>query len=561
MEPKYVKRRQNGLAVLVASIVLIVGTIGYVAWHNLRDLGVPKDYEGEGNGVTQLVQVEEGSSMSQLGPQLVEKNVVASEESFQTAVANNPMASQIQPGFFRLQEEMSAKSAVSALLNDENKVDMLDVPGGLTLSDVVVVGGDIRYGIYSKISKVSCSDGSCVDKAELERVAANVDPVELGAPEWALDAIRARGNDPKRLEGLIAPGQYVLDPNMSAQEILTDLITRSTKQYNETNIVERAQAMNLSPYELLTAASLVEREAPAGEFDKVARVILNRLAEPMRLEFDSTVNYDLADVELATTDEARARETPWNTYAKDGLPDTPIASPSEDAIQAMENPAEGDWTFFVTVDEQGTTVFSNNYDEHLANVDRAINSGILDSQREGEGAGGSDVDAALHYLARMIEAGEDPRFIARRLMVHASEDIGMADPTALHTAVAAAQAAQLIGLPEARIPLAQATIHLATAPKSNAVIAAISAAQADVAAGKIGHVPPHLRDGHYEGAKKLGHAVGYKYPHDDPRGVVAQQYLPDELAGAVYYEPTNHGAESRIRDYLGRLRNLIRGKK
>ncbi|KXI15076.1 ATPase, AAA family [Corynebacterium sp. CMW7794] len=174
---------------------------------------------------------------------------------------------------------------------------------------------------------------------------------------------------------------------------------------------------------------------------------------------------------------------------------------------------------------------------------------------------GSDVDAALHYLARMIEAGEDPRFIARRLMVHASEDIGMADPTALHTAVAAAQAAQLIGLPEARIPLAQATIHLATAPKSNAVIAAISAAQADVAAGKIGHVPPHLRDGHYEGAKKLGHAVGYKYPHDDPRGVVAQQYLPDELAGAVYYEPTNHGAESRIRDYLGRLRNLIRGKK
>ncbi|OFK65094.1 replication-associated recombination protein A [Corynebacterium sp. HMSC074A09] len=174
---------------------------------------------------------------------------------------------------------------------------------------------------------------------------------------------------------------------------------------------------------------------------------------------------------------------------------------------------------------------------------------------------GSDVDAALHYLARMIEAGEDPRFIARRLIVHASEDVGMADPTALPTAVAAAEAAALIGLPEARIPLAQATIHLATAPKSNSVINAINSAQADVRAGKSGHVPPHLRDGHYEGAKRLGNAVGYQYPHDDPRGVLAQQYLPETLADAEYYQPTDHGAEKRVREYLGRLRDIIRGRR
>lgn len=174
---------------------------------------------------------------------------------------------------------------------------------------------------------------------------------------------------------------------------------------------------------------------------------------------------------------------------------------------------------------------------------------------------GSDVDAALHYLARMIEAGEDPRFIARRLIVHASEDIGMADPTALPTAVAAAEAAALIGLPEARIPLAQATIHLATAPKSNSVINAINSAQADVRAGKSGYVPPHLRDGHYEGAKRLGNAVGYQYPHDDPRGVLAQQYLPETLADAEYYQPTDHGAEKRVREYLGRLRDIIRGRR
>ena len=174
---------------------------------------------------------------------------------------------------------------------------------------------------------------------------------------------------------------------------------------------------------------------------------------------------------------------------------------------------------------------------------------------------GSDADAALHYLARMVEAGEDPRFIARRLIIHASEDIGMADPTALPTAVAAAEAAALIGLPEARIPLAQATIHLATAPKSNSVVNAINAAQADVQAGKIGHVPAHLRDGHYEGAKRLGNAVGYIYPHDDPRGVVAQQYLPDALGDATYYHPTDHGAEKRVHDYLGRLRDIIRGRR
>ena len=172
---------------------------------------------------------------------------------------------------------------------------------------------------------------------------------------------------------------------------------------------------------------------------------------------------------------------------------------------------------------------------------------------------GSDVDAALHYLARMLEAGEDPRFVARRLVIHASEDIGMADPTALQTAVAAAQAVQLIGMPEARLTLAQATIHLATAPKSNSVIAAINAATEDVRAGRIGHVPPHLRDGHYEGAERLGNAVGYNYPHDDPRGVVTQRYLPEILDEAVYYEPAGHGAEKRIAGYLGKLRRIVRG--
>jgi putative ATPase len=169
---------------------------------------------------------------------------------------------------------------------------------------------------------------------------------------------------------------------------------------------------------------------------------------------------------------------------------------------------------------------------------------------------GSDVDAALHYLARMIEAGEDPRFIARRLVILASEDIGLADPGALSVATAAMTSAAQIGLPEARLPLAQATIHLALAPKSNAVIRAIDAAQADVRAGLVGQVPAHLRDGHYPNAAALG-VTGYRYPHDDPTGVVAQQYAPDPVRGRRYYEPEGHGTEARLADVLARLRRAV----
>ncbi|PPF61304.1 AAA family ATPase [Clavibacter michiganensis] len=172
---------------------------------------------------------------------------------------------------------------------------------------------------------------------------------------------------------------------------------------------------------------------------------------------------------------------------------------------------------------------------------------------------GSDVDAALHYLARMIEAGEDPRFIARRIIVSASEDIGLADPQALVVAVAAADAVQLIGMPEGRIPLAQAVVHLATAPKSNASYLGIDQAIADVRAGAFGRVPLHLRDAHYPGAKRLGHGKGYRYPHDADIGVVTQQYLPDELVGRTYYSPTQHGHERDLSVRLEKLRRIVRG--
>ncbi|WP_248242219.1 replication-associated recombination protein A [Microbacterium kunmingense] len=203
-------------------------------------------------------------------------------------------------------------------------------------------------------------------------------------------------------------------------------------------------------------------------------------------------------------------------------------------------------------------------------VSQAVDRALLRYDRQGDehydvisafikSIRGSDVDAAIHYLARMIEAGEDPRFIARRLIISASEDIGLADPQALVIAVAAADAVQLIGMPEGRIPLAEATAYLATTAKSNAAYLAVDAAIADVRAGGFGRVPVHLRDAHYPGAKRLGHGKGYRYPHDSDVGVVAQQYLPDELRGKQYYRPTNHGQERDVQARLEKIRKLLEG--
>ncbi|MFC4064915.1 replication-associated recombination protein A [Actinoplanes subglobosus] len=206
----------------------------------------------------------------------------------------------------------------------------------------------------------------------------------------------------------------------------------------------------------------------------------------------------------------------------------------------------------------------------LATAEKAVDVAAVRYDRDGDAhydvisafiksMRGSDPDAALHYLARMLVAGEDPRFIARRIVIFASEDVGMADPQALLVATAAAQAVQNVGLPEAGLNLAHAVVHLATAPKSNSVTVALGEAMADVRAGRGGPVPPHLRDAHYPGSRGLGHGRGYRYPHDDPRGVVRQQYVPDDLVGTDYYRPTDHGAERAVGERVPRLRRIVRG--
>jgi len=213
-----------------------------------------------------------------------------------------------------------------------------------------------------------------------------------------------------------------------------------------------------------------------------------------------------------------------------------------------DGPAEVDVDMVESAVDEAAVRYDRDGDQHYD-----VASAFIKSIR------GSDVDAAVHYLVRMLTAGEDPRFVARRLVIAASEEIGMADPTSLQIAVAAAQAVQLIGMPEAQLTLTQATIHLATAPKSGSVTDALAAARADIGAGKAGMVPAHLRDGHYSGAQALGNAVGYRYPHDHPDGVLTQQYPPDELIGVDYYTPTTRGNEAELARRVPRLRAVVRG--
>ena len=203
--------------------------------------------------------------------------------------------------------------------------------------------------------------------------------------------------------------------------------------------------------------------------------------------------------------------------------------------------------------EQAVDVAAVRYDRD-GDAHYDVTSAFIKSMR------GSDPDAALHWLARMLVAGEDARFIARRIVIFASEDVGMADPVALSVAVAAAHAVEHVGLPEAQLNLAQAVVHMATAPKSNAVTVALGAATDDVRKGHGGSVPRHLRDSHYQGARGLGHGAGYRYPHEDPRGVVTQQYAPDELVGVDYYRPTEHGAERAVAARVPVLRRIVRGE-
>jgi UPF0755 protein len=378
------RRIVTGFA-LAMLIVVVVGTVflGSKLWHSL--FGPGNDYSGDGvNDV--VIQIHDGDSTTAIAKTLQEHKVVATVSAFVDAAEDNAAISSIQPGFYKLRTEIPASNAVERLADPQNRVGLLVIPEGRQLDNLQDVKTNaVTDGILSLISRATCVnlDGErrCVSLDDLKQTAATAAPSSLSVPDWAMNTVSAMGDDHRRLEGLIAPGSWNIDPSATPQDILSKLIGTSATQYAQGGLLDTAKALNMSPYQILTVGSLVQRESKPDDFAKVARVIYNRLAENRTLEFDSTVNYPLDRIEVATTDADRAQQTPWNTYVRPGLPATPICSPGEPALAAAEQPAAGDWLYFVTIDLQGTTVFTRDYEQHLANIELAQRNGVLDSAR------------------------------------------------------------------------------------------------------------------------------------------------------------------------------------
>lgn len=379
------KRRIVGGLALGSLIVIVVGAVflGSKLWHTL--FGTGNDFSGAGVQDV-VIQIHDGDSTTAIGQTLQEHNVVATVSAFVDAAEGNAAISSIQPGFYKVRTEIPASNAVERLADPQNRVGKLVIPEGRQLDDLQDVKTNaVTDGIFTLISRATCVnlDGErrCVSADALREVANTASPSALAVPEWAVNAVTALGNDHRRLEGLIAPGTWNIDPSAQPQDILSTLIATSATQYAHGGLLDTAKAMNMSPYQVLTVGSLVQRESTPEDFAKVARVIYNRLAENRTLEFDSTVNYPLDRIEVATTDADRAQNTPWNTYVRPGLPATPICSPSQPALAAAEKPEPGDWLYFVTIDMQGTTLFTRDYQQHLANIELAKRNGVLDSAR------------------------------------------------------------------------------------------------------------------------------------------------------------------------------------
>lgn len=374
--------------VLGLVVILAIAGGGYFVYDKLA--GGPaaaEDFAAGNAGNSVVVRVHPGDTAEQIGTEAVDKGVVASAGAFMGAAVQNSAMASVQPGYYLLPSNVPASQAVGALVDPTSRVGSVVISEGRQLHDAADVNtGAVKKGIYTLLSEASCIDvtGSgtptCISYPDFNAAGGVDDPEALGVPDWATDRVRGVPDRDRQLEGLIAAGSWDIDPTASPGDILRQLVSESASTYEDTGILTAGSNSGLDPYQTLVAASLVERESLPNDFSKVARVILNRLAEPQKLEFDSTVNYALDTTEVATTDADRAAVTPWNTYAMEGLPATPISSPSVAAVQAVEAPADGDWLYFVTINQAGDTLFTRDYDEHLANIGK-VEGGFLDSGR------------------------------------------------------------------------------------------------------------------------------------------------------------------------------------
>ncbi|ORV91607.1 aminodeoxychorismate lyase [Mycobacterium interjectum] len=379
------RRRVAGRVTLVVLVVIAVVAVfvGTRLWNTV--FGSGDDYTGDGKRDI-VIQIQSGDSTTMVGETLHTQGVVATVRAFVNAAHGNAAINSIQPGFYRMRTEIPAANAVARLADPSSRVGRLVIPEGRQLDDTTDMKTNVvNPGIFALISRATCVDldgnKRCVSVDDLRAAASNSAPTTLAVPPWAVEPVTELGKDHRRIEGLIAPGTFNVDPSASAESILTTLISAGAVEYAKSGLVDSAQAMGLSPYDILVVASLVQQESNTQDFPKVAQVIYNRLHAHHTLEFDSTVNYPLDRREVATTDADRGQRTPWNTYVSQGLPATAICSPGVDALRAAEHPEPGDWLYFVTIDAQGTTLFTKDYQQHLANIELAKRNGVLDSAR------------------------------------------------------------------------------------------------------------------------------------------------------------------------------------
>lgn len=375
------RRRRVGTALALVVLLALAGGVYLGGRALLGSFGSDDtDFAGPA-GPQVVVRVASGDTTAAIGATLVAEGVVGSTGAFATAAAGSTGLTSVQPGYYVLPTAIPSAQAVSTLLDPAARVGQLVVPEGRGLDDITGSTGIVTPGILSLLSQASCVtlDGQqrCVPVEELRTAAATADPTALGVPEFAVAGVTAASDTSKRLEGLIRPGAYDLEPGTAAEPLLRAVLTSSATTFQALNLTAATSVAGLDAYQVLAVASLVEREALPDDFTKVSRVIYNRLAVGQKLEFDSTVNYPLDVQAVATTPEARAEVTPWNTYASPGLPQTPISSPSDAALRAAEEPAEGAWLYFVTIDTDGTTVFSNTFEEHEAAILVAQANGVF----------------------------------------------------------------------------------------------------------------------------------------------------------------------------------------
>ncbi|CAB4331166.1 MAG: endolytic transglycosylase MltG [Actinobacteria bacterium] len=332
------KSRLRGLLTTVLAITIVAGGLAIVAPKVVSQFQGAANFPGPGEGAVQI-EIAAGNTLAEIGNILKDNGVVASVDSFTNAAAANPDSSSIQPGFYSLKLKMSSAQSILALLDPATRVT----------KKVVIPEGKRATWIYATISKETG-----IPVSDFEAAAKNVS--ELGLPEYANNNV----------EGFLFPATYEFAPNADAATILKIMIARFADEAKKLDLVNVAANVDMTPYEVLIIASLLQVEGHPRDFAKVARVVYNRLDEPMRLQFDSTVNYGLDKSDVILTTDLLEKQTPYNTYLNDGLPPTPINSPGSAAISAAVAPEEGDWLYFITTD-LGTqeTKFTNSYKEFL----------------------------------------------------------------------------------------------------------------------------------------------------------------------------------------------------